>query len=195
MAGSIVSALFSRVSLKVSPSNGAAASINIWTNLKVHDVEIDSGSVNSEQPIGTNPTSDNTVRVSLLTQDIQASKIIRPTHMKITGFCPDISTFESIANSFANNQQTLDITSKGVIATNMAMVEVIATQSPEMLSATKVEIMLEQAASPVGASGGFSPLQSADASALGISIQTPQTIGQSVQSLYNKATSFISGIF
>lgn len=194
MAGTILSSLVSKVSITVIPSNGAASGSAIWTNLKVHDVEIDAGAVSSDRPIGANPTSDKDVRVSLLKEDVAATKIIRPTHMKITGFCPDISTFESITKSFSDNQQTLSITTKGVIANNMAISEVIATQTPDMLSATMVEIVLEQAASPAQNKGGFSPAQSADSSQLGISIQTPPTAGQTVQSLYNKATSFLTGL-
>jgi hypothetical protein len=189
---SILASVLGKVSFKVtSELNGST----LWRNLKIVRVEVDSGSMNSDQPLGIDQYSENQVLQNLVTADINASKIIRPSAIRITALCPDLSTEESIINAFANKKQTLTVTSKGIIAKNMAVTEVIINQTPDILTATKVEIMLEQAADMGASDTAYRPLQPGDSNTLGISIQGPTTVADTVSGLYNKATSAISGIF
>lgn len=185
MASSIISSFLGPARFVVTDE---ITGIAIWKNFKVKDVEVNSSSANTNNPIQKDDSTAKPTYTSLLSDDIKTLKIINPSSMIITGFCDDDSSIESVISSFSNTSLTLTISTKGIIAKSMAVVSVDIEQGIEMTSANKVSISLEQTKTqPVG--GFFLPAQSSDASVFGVTMQQPQPISVNVESLYNKVSS------
>lgn len=170
MSNSILSSLFSKATFT---AKSEISNTPVWQGLKIISVEIGVSAAESEQPLGINQESENAVLISLNQDDIKATKILQPSVIKITGICPDLSTTENVISMFANPQQTLTITSKGVMAVNMAVTSIEVVQESEMISASRVEITLEQSIMPMSASS-WNPSQPADANALPITTRTTE---------------------
>ena len=71
----------------------------------------------------------------------------------------------------------------------MAITEIDIKQTPEMLSAVRVDITFEQAADLID--DGFSPAKDGDKSSFGVSIDTENGLLNDAKSLYNKVSNFI----
>jgi hypothetical protein len=168
----------------------------VWSDLKIISIEIDSESAVIAAPMSDVQLSAGSVYVDLLKQDIQASKVVRPVKIRVTGIAPDTSTLEGLLTSFNDVSALFTITSKSVISDSMCIVNVEIEQSPEMLNGARVVIELEQVIVD-SESGGFSPLQMADKPVSGVRIQSLPTAGlsASVQSLYNTVTTKIGRLF
>lgn len=186
MANSILSAVLPSSAFRVYNERN---NTQVWKSLAVSRVQIDVASANAKNPLSNVQRSQTGTYQLLMKQDVEASKIIRPTRMLITGFIPDISTVENVIASWLSRQTTFTIMSRGVIGDNMAVINVEFEQSPEMLSAQKVTIEVEQAA--VATFNKFDPAQPADQSTYGIRIQTPSSVLGTVASVYNRVTSFV----
>lgn len=189
MANSILSSLLSTSKFKVY---NEATGYPIWSKLQVKSVDVDAESSNAEEPLSVMQLSESSVRAQLLIQDIQSSKIIRPSRLRITALCSDISTLESIIALFNDVTSTLSISSKSVITGSMMITRLHISQSSEILSASKITIELEQSKPP--APNNFNPSQASDASTYGVRIQTPPSLTQTASGLYNKVQSFTSSI-
>ncbi|ABL96835.1 hypothetical protein BcepF1.104 [Burkholderia phage BcepF1] len=189
MPGSILSSLFGKASFSAISE---ITNTPVWTGIKILNVEIDASSANSETPLGINQRSEDIVLVSLTQDDIRATKIIQPAIMRVTALCQNLSIYENVVAAFANVMQTLTISTKGVIAQNMAVVEVTATQSSEILSATHVEILMKQSNAP-GSGSSYNPSQPSDRSTQSITIQTPDSVLTTARNLFDTAISKVSG--
>jgi hypothetical protein len=170
MASSILSSLFSQA--QVSFTNELTGT-PCWTGINIADVEIPSQASTSDQPMATDSLAESTTSAQLQAADISTMKIIRPARMRITALVSDLSLIENIQSLFANTQVTLSVTSKGIIADSMSILEVNIEQTPEMLSANRVIIDLEQIVPP--STPSFVPAQSADQSSYGLSVQSAQS--------------------
>jgi hypothetical protein len=189
MAGSILSMIASSFLGKVAFSAKDEKTGNaVWTTIKIKDVEIDSSSANSSNPIYSGASADQSTVTSLLSSDIQTLKIIQPSKLKIICFCNNNSAVMEIISSFLDTQSTLTIKTKGITANNMSVIDVEIEQNPDMISATRVIIDLEQTLPPTAAST-FNPAQSSDAAPYGVSIQTPASAAISPTDLFNKISS------
>lgn len=195
MANSILASVFSKPSLRVVNERASVDGIQtvVWRNFKTLSVEIDAASANASIPISTARGDEALTGQLVMQKDVQTSKIIRPSRMRITGFAPDISTVTSILSSFADLETTLTITSKSIIAEGMVIERVSIEQDPEAISAQKVTIELEQAIPPEPAT--FDPLNPADESEYGVRVQRPPTAAASVRDLYNKVSTITGRIF
>lgn len=178
---------------KVFAATNEAVGSPCWTLLKVKDVEVESSSMNSSNPTISEDASEAKTFVSLLESDINTLKIIQPSRMRITAFCEDAQSIESLISSFEDTKMTVQIQTKGITAKSLVMVSLEIDQNPNMMSATKVIIDLEQAA-PATNPSTFNPAQSANASAYGASIQTPTKLPTTVAALYNRVSNLLKGL-
>lgn len=163
-----------------------------WTRAKIKEVSVDLSSANSDQPVSSEQTSEKGTFVNLLEADINTLKIIQPSRMRVTMYCTDAQTIENVISSFENTRVTLTIQTKGITANNLVAVNIDITQSPEMMSAAKIVVDLEQAFPPK--TSGYKPAQSADESSNGVSIQAPSNIAPTVTNLYNKVVNLLKGL-
>lgn len=179
MAQSILSSLFSQA--QISFTNELTGT-PCWTGMKVADVETPSQSSTSDQPMATDSLAESSVSTGLQAADIRTMKIIRPSRMRIISVVDNLSLIENILSLFANTQVTLSVTSKGIIADSMSILEVNIEQVSDMLSANRVIIDLEQIVPPQTSS--YAPAQSADQSSYGLSVQSSQSSSLTPASLF-----------
>jgi hypothetical protein len=171
-----------------------ATGLPIWKNAKIVSVEINSTSDNTDHPVSTNELSGPITFALLAPADYNSIKILKPSHLRLTVICPDLSTIESILTNYADTQFTCSITTKSVIIKSMCIATVEIEQTPQMLSATRVTMILEQVLLSEAAAAGFLPSQDADASMYGVLVQTPTPITQTVSGLYTKVSQYVSGL-
>jgi hypothetical protein len=165
----------------------------IWSAAKCVSAEIESESAVTDNPIMPLDTTDPDTNTKLMQQDELTLKIIRPSRVRLSLIAPDLSTLESIINDFNDVQLTVSITTKSVIIQSLCILEVGIEQTPQMLSAARVNITLEQAVLPT-VIGGFFPANSSDMSVYGVQFQTPAPISQTVSGLYNNISSRILSV-
>ncbi len=190
MADSLLQSVFGKTSFTaVNELNNLVC----WKNLRIKDVEVNPSAMTTNNPISVENATERSSLVSLLSTDINTLKIIQPSNMRITAFCDTLSSIENIVDVFEDTQATLTITTKGITASNMAVISVEIDQSPDMLSAAKVIIELEQA-SAAPDTDLFYPANSSDESPYGISIQTPPGVVTSATNLYNKVSNFFRSL-
>lgn len=195
MATSLVSGLINAViglNSKFSVTDEASG-LAVWTEIKILNVEIDSSSLQTSNPVASEKASENSTLTSLISTDINTIKIIQPAQMRITAFAASLSGIESVVNSFFDTKATLKVTTKGITAIGMAVSDIEVDQTPEMTSAVKLIIDLTQSYLPSPTSG-FNPAQSANysvASSYGVSTQAG--LPATVSSIYNKISNFIKG--
>lgn len=170
-----------------------ATGLPSWVNFKVKDVEIIDDADVTDEPLSTAQYSAAGVYQSVLKDDLASVKIISPSKVRITGFSNDISTVESIIDYILTQDLTLSITTKSVKIPSLTITSVEIEQSPEMLSASKITIELEQAAPPLPNSG-YNPKDAANASVYGIRIQTLSSVTKTVSGLYNTVLTKIGGL-
>ena len=183
MAISIITQLIAPSPL-VIVGNGFAQ----WRKLKTKKVEIEVESSMADIPFATaNLTTQFQISTSLKA-DLMSGKIIRPTRIRATMVCDDISTLFGIISVFNDDTHQLDITSKEIIADNMAITEMEFKQSPEKLSATDINITFEQTEPDVPS--GFNPLQPGDPGSYGVRVNGTTGLLTSAAALYNKVLKF-----
>ncbi len=185
MANSILSSIFSAANFTAVDSDSG---FTLWPSIKVIEVEIGVRSATSDEPLSVVQYVNQTVSQSLQEADVQASKIILPSNIRVTAIASDLSTLESIISSFANTQLTIDITSKSVISSSMVVVDLEIEQTPRMISAARLVMELQQAIPP--SSPSFDPSQTADQNTYGVRIQTLPSATTTIASLYSSVTSF-----
>lgn len=184
MPNSILSSIFSTAKFTATDSD---TGFTLWPNMKVVEVEIANRSANSDQPMSIEQYSNDTVYQQLKDADVATGKIIMPAALRVSAIAPDLSTLEAIIASFANTQLTIDITSKSVISSSMAVVSLEVEQTPKMLTASRVVIEMEQTLPPQP--GGFDPEQSGDQNTYGVRIQTLPSVTTTITSLYSRVSS------
>jgi hypothetical protein len=163
----------------------------VWTNAKCASLEIDSESANTDHPTAAIVLSEPVTFNNLSEDNIITLKIIKPSRVRMILMCPDLSTVEHILTNFNDTTFTCSITTKSVIISSMCPTEVSIDQVPDILSATKLTILLEQAVMPV--SPIFLPLQGGDASTYGEHIQAPTSLlTQTVSGLSTRISSLIA---
>lgn len=186
MVASILSSLTSKPIVSFyNELNG----LQLWSDAKSVEVEITSSSDNANVPLSAIQVSDSAVSSQLLASDISTGKILTPTHLKATILTDNLSLIENVRTTFADTSITLQITSKSIIAKHMAMISVELEQSSEMLSATRISILFEQAI--VGVIPAFKPAQSSDADNFGISLQSLPTVGSTLSTIQTRVGSII----
>lgn len=161
-----------------------------WQAMYIKDVEVNSSSLNTSHPISTEQSTESSTYTSLISSDIESIKIIQPSSMRITAFCADISSVENVVSIFKDTQATMTITTKGITANGLVIVAIEIEHTPDMMSAMKLSIELEQAIPP-SSIGDFNPAQSSDSNTYGVSVQTLPSAATSATTLYNKVLSFI----
>lgn len=185
--GSIVSALHGKSLVRfVNETTGTEC----WTDAKVKDVEIISESDNADMPLSTEQVNESSVFSGLLSADIKTAKIIRPVRVKAVILTDNISLIESVLGLFADPTVTIGITSKSIAAASMAILHVAIDQTPDMLSASCLTVLLEQTQPPQPST--FDPAQSADASTLGLGVQKLSEVGPSLSTAGNGIGSLVS---
>jgi hypothetical protein len=156
----------------------------IWAALRITDVEITSEAAQTDQPLSSVQYNDDGTYTNLTAVDVSTIKIIRPAAVRVTALCSDLSAIENVINGFDDMNMSLSISSKSIIIPELVVCTVGIEQSGDMLSAARVTIELEQAASPTLAD--YMPQQSGDAASYGITVQTLKTSSFSLSSLASK---------
>ena len=182
MANPLITSLLSVPSIKIVDERTNAIK---WPNLKVRSVEIDMESDNTVLPLSNIQVSPDGVHQLLLEKDLETGKIIRPSRIRLSVWSPDVSTTNSIIQLFLDQESTIQVTSKSIISDSMMIVSMELEQTPENITSDAITMELEQAIPPNNGDG-FDPGQASDAPTLGIRIQMPVSLSQSVNDLYNK---------
>jgi hypothetical protein len=172
-----------------------------WTTANVKDVEIASESANADNPLSTQQVNETSVYQSLLAVDVQTSKIIRPSKMRITILADQIALLNNIMASFEDTTQTIQVTSKSVVVTALSVTDVNIEMSPDMLSANRVVVMLEQVQAP--STSSYNPAQAGDQSTVNLGVQTlssvgpslSTTVGNNIASLVSTATTAVGSLY
>lgn len=159
----------------------------IWKKVQIISVDIDGESANTIYPASELVITEDSVYRELVNINVQPIKILRPSRVRLTMMCPNLSSIEEVVNSFADTTLTLMISTKSLTILSMCITEVTVEQVPEKLSATLVQVTMEQ--SEALQTIVYSPSQSGDFSVMGIKIQIPPVVSQTVQGLYSKVTS------
>jgi hypothetical protein len=155
----------------------------VWSLLGIVDVEVDSSSANSDAPVSSSQVSSSTNAAtdasatqyqSVLSVDIQTTKIIQPSRLRVTALCSDLSTLENVISTFTDDTVTISINTKSIITSYLVLSDVEIEQTGEMISASKVIMTFEQAQPPQNS--GFAPAQAADSSVYGVSLQNPPSV-------------------
>lgn len=165
----------------------------IWKSLGVLDVMVNSSAATSTKPLSNIQLSEDGTFNKIQGTDVESSKIIRPSQLKVVAIVPDITTAEAIINAWSNTFLTINIITRGIIADNMSLSNVEFEQTPEIVSAQVVTLEFDQVAVP--SISEFTPAQSADASVYGIKIQTQATVRDNVTSILGRVNQLIGGLF
>ena len=190
MAESILLQLSSWVQNSVAFSaTNEATGLPLWSKIGLVDVEIKSTSKNARLPLSNVGENDDGTYTELKQEDILAAKIIQPDSINVTAFVGDLSTLESIVASFADLTQSISINSKSIQSSDMVITGINFDQTPEMLSATKVNIVFEQCVPPQAAS--FNPEQDGDASVSGFRIQSLSQSSTTLSGLFGRVAQTI----
>jgi hypothetical protein len=171
MPSSILASLLSQPLFTVTDDTTGAT---LWSDLGIVDVEVILSSENTDKPLSNQQVDDISTYQSILSTDIQSVKIIAPTKLRVTALCDDLSTVKSIIAYFDNTTATMSCSTKSVITRYLAMSEVDIEQSSEMISASKIVMVFEQA--QPSQSTGYAPEQAADQSVYGVTLQSPPTV-------------------
>ncbi len=175
MADSILTTHYSRPQFIATNENlGSDAKAEIWKGLAVVDVEISPSAAVTDFPLALDTNKDKQTTQEILAKDLEVVKIIQPTKLKVTTVIKELSILENIISTFKNETVTVSITTKSIITKNLVLTEVKVSQTAEMLSASRVEMVFEQAQAPMPS--GYVPEQGADASIYGIGVQDPPTV-------------------
>lgn len=153
----------------------------VWNRFKVAAVEIHSSSANSEHPITVDQTTEAVSFETLIEADLKTIKVIQPSSLRVVGLCDDLSTLENIVASFQDLTATFEISTKSIIASNLAFTGLEIEQSAQMLSASRVSMSFEQCQYPQFAN--YNPEQDGDVSVYGVSVQSPYSTNLSGSSL------------
>ncbi len=175
MADSILTTHYNRPQFVATNENlGSDAKAKLWEGLAVVDVEITPSAAVTDFPLVMDSPKDSNTTEQIQAADLQAVKIMQPSRLKVSALIANLSILENIISTFKNDAVTVSIDTKSIITKNLVLTEVHVTQSPDMLTASKVEMIFEQAQPPKGS--GYVPEQAADATVYGVGIQDPQTV-------------------
>lgn len=162
----------------------------VWSDIKVQKVSLTCESQTSNNPLSNEYIANSTQTKEQLSEDLLSTKVLQPVSMTIDAFVESISTSLAIAYAFQVPQKTFKLVSKGITAQGMSLTQVAIDQSPEMLSAIKLSLTFEQAEKT--STTGFNPQSSSNDSTYGITVQPSTSVADTVQSVYNKASSLWS---
>lgn len=171
MANSLLSSIFSKPQFVATNESTSA---KIWTDISIVDVEIQSGSANTDAPMSNTSVSDSSTYQSILAADLEAVKIIEPSRLRVTALSGNISTVQNIISTFLDETVTISINTKSIITAHLVLTEVDVEQTGEMISASRVIMTFEQAQPPQNS--GYAPEQGGDFSVYGVSIQSPASV-------------------
>lgn len=196
--GSILSSINGQA---ITSFTNEATGAPCWTGAQIKDVEFVTESANSENPLSTEQVNETSVYTGLLAADIKTAKILLPVKMRVMITTDNISLIESIISVFADPTVTLSVTSKSIVSPGMALTHLSIEQMPEMLSASRLSLMLEQIQEPMTSS--YNPSQAGDQSSLGLGVQTlnsvgpslSTTVGNNVGSLVSTATTAVGSLY
>jgi hypothetical protein len=187
MPASLVTSLLSKPSIKIIDERTNTIR---WQNIKVRSVEIAAESENTYMPLSAIQINAQGEYKKLLEADLQTGKIIRPHRIKVAFWSPDISTTNSVIQSFLDQEATLQVTSKSMISDSMVIISLEIEQTPENITASLLTMELEQA---IGSAkpDNFVAAQPADQPTRGVRLQSPVSITKQVGDLYNKVAKTI----
>jgi hypothetical protein len=158
--------------------------IVLWPNLKIESVKILVASENTDSPMSTIQYSSSGPYNNLTSIDIGAIKIMKPSSIIIKAICPDIQTINGVISSFADQQLTFSVLTKGIITPSLVISSLEIEQTAEMLSSAEITITTERSSPMV--KKVYTPAQSADATSIGSRLQTLSSgLTTTASNLYN----------
>jgi hypothetical protein len=174
----------------------------VWDKLKIRSVTPYIDSDTSDSPVAIKDLTDVNLAMDQTNKDSRNSKIIKPVKLLVRAMCDDITTLESMIDSFYDVESTFEITTKEFIADNMALTRIQIEQTPKIISANVIEFEMEQVEKTV--MDQFDPKSPSDESTFGVKVQDPKatsisegisngvsTFTSSAEALYNKVLSYI----
>lgn len=189
MPNTVLSAILPSQSFRVySDKDGS----QILRTVAITRAEILSASHNARKPVSTQKPSGQETSDAILTQDVKTSKILRPTRISLTALIPDMSAVDNLVAIWLARETTITVMSRGIIAANMTVVHIQFDQGPDVLSAQRATIDLEQALVPTF--NRYNPQQAADSSTYGVRIQTPIPVLDSVADVFNRVKNFLGSL-
>lgn len=190
---SILTAAFSRPQFLASNENlGGDALAVLWKGMAVVEVDLIPSAAVTDHPLINNDPKDSATTEKIENTELQALKIIQPSKIRVSAIVGDISTLEKIISTFKDETVTISINTKSIITKNLVMTDLRITQDGDMLTASRVEMLFEQAAAPAGAK--FTPEQSGDSSTYGIGVADPKSITGGFGSLGNSITTALGRV-
>lgn len=161
----------------------------ILSNIKVVSVEICDESTNADVPIQSVQNADKKTLGSIAVLDLNSSKVISPSILRLTAIAPDQSTVDQLLLAFLQDTILFNITSRSISMKSACISELEITQDANMINASRIEATFEQCIPD--STNGYSPSMSGDASVYGINVQVPSSITSTVSDLYNKVSSVL----
>lgn len=165
MPESILSSLLSKASLSIVNSQ---TGIDVAANLKVSRVGF-----KYRSRVFRHMREDGT--------SIVDSRIIVPAVIEIDAFCTTANDLAIINSLLLDRTATYKVASKGIVLTQVMSEEGAVKQTPEVISASPIRIVLKQVLRKTGAASPVTA-QAADSSLLDKGIQTVKTATQSAAS-------------
>ncbi len=165
------------------------AGVTRFTKLDVLTVSIISPAITSDQPMAATPIQALGSFEKNVVTNINSSKIIMPAVMSVRGIVSDKSTAESLINAWKDQELTFKITSRNILVSGMALVDLEFKQDNVNISSIGVELSFEQTVESI--TSRFDPKQSADRDQLGVTTKSPTSLTDTVANLYNSVTSTI----
>lgn len=168
-----------------------AADVQIWTNLKVGNVEIGTDAETARSPVMTRDLTEQNVYINLQELDIQNSKILRPSKMRVTFLTDNMSDVEAVERSFFDTTQTYEIYTRNIIATQMVLLTVSIEQPQAMTNAVRLICEFEQGLRPTPLV--FAPDSFADFSVFGVSVNSlAEVAGNAASDLADKVLGYFA---
>lgn len=186
MAGNILSSLLSESKVSFYNETFKAPA---WLGMSVAKVEVSQPTSNADQPLyaRSNATNEKEASPGVLSSDLKTAKIIEPLEIKVAGYCNDLTTLDSIMYCFALTDVTVQVTSKTVIATAMALTAFEIEHSSECLSSSKVNLSFERVTS--APPPPFAPGQAADNSLIGQGMKALESVTATATNTINSIKS------
>jgi hypothetical protein len=166
MADTILTAVFSRPQFVAT---NEATKVEVWRGIAIIEVEISPSAALTDMPMAIDGPKDSQTTSTIREEDIKSAKIVQPTKLRVSAIINGISMLESIITLFNDETVTMSVNTKSIITDHLVMTDLEIQQTPDMMSAARVNMTFEQAQPPVNF--GFLPEQPADASIYGFGVQ------------------------
>jgi hypothetical protein len=171
----------------------------VMQSLKIKSVTIENLADVSELPLADSQLNSTVIFKSTQRSDLGAGKVVMPSRVTVDAFSDDVSVTASLFSEWEDLESSIKIITRSVIIQYLVIIDIVVTQSPDMLDASQINIIFQQTSAPT--IGSYTPQQSGDSSMVGTSFETPTSLtttvsnfASQIQSKIASAGTFISNI-